>query len=248
MMLPAQFYAAAAAYGFRPRRRGEDEAAYFAALIEHVESRDYAAAHELRLGRRQAEWTASDVEGFQQRLSSSMPTTDEFGPGVHSFATIEGDRRPATEASLLALADRQLDVLMALRRKKRHTNAEGSVPILSSVLLDDGHVLHANASSSDRIAIVKALVRTHPVFGFCVVFDAFMHGIVGGAAVKRDAFVAQVGTREMRVMKRRPYRVVAGRAEFDSPPPPDVNIRETSGDDPYASIFVSVPPVTGAPS
>jgi hypothetical protein len=242
--------AAAVTYGFRTRGPFEPPGAYRDAVIAHVETRDYAAAHELRVGRPQAAWTPADVEAFRERLTSHWNmTSDEFRPGVHVFHAIEGERRPVTDASLLALADSQLDRVMALRRKKRHSHADGSVPIWSSVLLDDGRVLHTHAGSDDRIAIVKALARSRPVFGFCVVFDAFMHQVTdGGAAIKRDVFVAQVGTREMRVMKRRPYRVVAGRAEFDSPPPPDINVREEGGEDPYAAIFVSVPVPPGPPS
>lgn len=232
---------AAVTYGFRRRGPFEPPGVYRDAVIAHVETRDYAAAHELRVGRPQAAWTASDVESFHERLSHWNPTSDEFSPGLHTVDIMEGDRRPVTDASLLALAESQLDVLIALRRRKHYTGPDGSVPILSSVLLDDGRVLQAHVSSGDRIAIVKALARMHPVFGFCVVFDAWMHTITAsGAAVKRDAFVANVGTRDLRVAKRRPYRVVAGRAEFDNPPPPDINLREEGAQDPYAEIFVTV--------
>jgi len=237
--------AAAEKYEFRRRGPFEPPGAYRDAVIAHVESRDYSAAHELRVGRPQAQWTAADVAAFKERMVTGWerPTSDEFRPGLHTFTTIDGDRRPATDASLLALADKALDAVMAMRRKKRHDSPDGSVPIMSTVLFDDGRVLHALAADGqDRIAIVKAMARTAPVFGFCVVFDAWMHQITdSGAAVKRDVFVAQVGTREWRVMKRRPYRVVAGRAEFDNPPPPDIDVREHSTQDPYAAIFVTVP-------
>jgi hypothetical protein len=41
---------------------------YLQALIAHVEARNFAAAHELRVGRRQAEWTAADRAAFEDRI------------------------------------------------------------------------------------------------------------------------------------------------------------------------------------
>jgi hypothetical protein len=91
------------------------------------------------------------------------------------------------------------------------------------------------------------------VFGFFLVFDAFIHAITetpaGKRAEKGEAILAQIGTRDLRVTKRRPYRRLKGRVVFDDPPPEDIDMRGLDVvSDPYASIFVSVPPPTGQPS
>jgi hypothetical protein len=52
---------ALARYPFRRQGPLESNTDYVRALIAHVESRDFAAAHELRVGRRQADWTTEDV-------------------------------------------------------------------------------------------------------------------------------------------------------------------------------------------
>jgi len=119
------------------------------------------------------------------------------------------------------------------------------------VLLTTGEARLILPSSDDRIAVVKALARTQPVFGFAITFDAWAHQItVGLRAQKVDNLVQHVITRDLRLIKRRPYRVADGRAVFDDPPPADLDGRGEGPhlDDPYAEIFVTVPPSTGAPS
>ena len=87
-----------------------------------------------------------------------------------------------------------------------------------------------------------------------LVFDAFVHAIEvaqdgSQKASKRDAILCQVGTRELRRMMRRLYRLEDDRAIFDTPPLEDLDGGDLrNGIDPYAEIFVSVPPPTGAPS
>jgi hypothetical protein len=46
----------------------------------------------------------------------------------------------------------------------------------------------------------------------------------------------------------RPYVLEHGQAVFADPPPPDIDKAAEVCIDPYAGIFVSVPPPTGAPS
>ena len=130
---------------------------------------------------------------------------------------------------------------------------------MGTVLLTDGHVrVTAVANRADRRAVLNTLAHNHPVFGFALVFDAFLHAVVNGPSGKRtesvDVLMAQIGTRDLRVMRRRPYRRVKGRAVFETPPPEDVTwnppggagTAPTRGDlhietDPYAGLFLTVP-------
>ena len=51
-------------YPFRPALAGESPEAFREALIAFVEIRDFGLAHEIRLGRVQADWTPADVDAF----------------------------------------------------------------------------------------------------------------------------------------------------------------------------------------
>jgi hypothetical protein len=70
------------------------------------------------------------------------------------------------------------------------------------------------------------------------------------AASKVDVIVQHIMTRDLRLTKRRPYRVEGGRTVFDDPPPRDLDgrVEGPNFDDPYAEIFVTVPPAPGPPS
>lgn len=230
-------------YGFRLPTEGDDQGAYLRALIQHVAQHDYAAAHELRVGKPQAEWTPADVTSFEASMRRRQPKTefaaDETPPVIQGLA-ISGFA--VTEASLLDLARTGLETMMQRRRDHPHDN----LPIFVSVLLEHGEWLTTPATSDDRIAVIKHLARSLPVFGFFVVFDAFIHQItVNQSAGKVDAILGQLGTRDRRLLLRRPYHLVGGVAVFDDPPPADVDVRADPfrADDPYAEIFVSTPPV-----
>lgn len=238
---------AAARFKFRDRGPSESEVDYAVALLGHVEARDFAAAHELRCGRRQADWTAEDVRAFRDHLSALPgPTEDpdelaaEGGRFLVGFAEAGGPY-PVTEASLQDLADRTLAVV--LERRRAHPTRD--VPILVALLLMSGQCLLGSVGRSERVAVIRAATRALPVFGFVLVADTLIHKLdVGSAATatKTDAFVAHVGSRASRVMKVRPYRVERGRV-VELPAPPDVDLRRAPVDhDPYASVFVSVPP------
>lgn len=61
---------AAERYQFRLPLRRETAAAYRVALLDHVERRDVAAAHELRIGKPQAEWAPDDVQDYRTRRAA----------------------------------------------------------------------------------------------------------------------------------------------------------------------------------
>jgi hypothetical protein len=146
-----------------------------------------------------------------------------------------------TFESLSELADRGLNALMQTRRDA----PTATIAILAAVLLTTGKVLLTTVNRDDRLALFKLLVRTHPVFGFLLVSDSFLHGVLeNGAAVKTDAFLANFGTRERRLARVRTYRVVDGGVVFDDPIEMDPR---AEGDDVYASVF-AVPLAEGPPS
>jgi hypothetical protein len=235
-------------YDFRRRRWNESLPAYRHALIEHVEARDFAAAHELRIGRAQADWTPEDVAAFHARITSLPGARREFDPDRPFALRVMMDPGPyaTTDESLLALARRVVD----LHCDKRVAQPREELPIVAGVLMQSGEVAYTFVDRGERIAVLRALARTQPVYGFLLAFDAFVHMIDTATkrATKRDAILCQVGTREMRRTLQRIYRVEDDRAIFD-PTSPDIEGSDLrNGVDPYADIFVSVPPPTGAPS
>jgi len=240
--------AAIVTYKFRTRRPHEPEAEYLGDLVQHVEQRDFAAAHELRVGRRQADWTKADVQAFHEHLNRRgwHGPSEDLPPGVTVRPALEIGIAEVSEAGLLAYATEMLDALVDLR-KRRPT---GELWIAASVVLTDGRALATFVSRGDRVAVIKALARTQPVFGFVVACDVFIHGIDTrrGEATKQDAIIAHVGTREIRLIKVRPYALEHGQAVFVDPPPPDIDKAAEVCSDPYAGIFVTVPPPTGPPS
>jgi hypothetical protein len=238
--------AALATYPFRAPHPHEDAETYRAEAVRHLESHDWALAHEVRLGKPQAAWTADDVAAFERRIRG-FASAHEFTPGVHVFPTMESGPYPVTDAGLLSLADEQLQILVEMRLE----HPTKPIPIVASVLLTTGTVLTCLTARDERIAILKALAQDMPVFGFVMTFDAFMHAITDGArATKVDTILQHVGTRDVRLVRRRPYRVDGSRAIFDAGPPADLDARDpaVSLRDPYAAIFVSVPSMAGPPS
>jgi hypothetical protein len=236
---------AARKYEFRPRGPFEGAQQYKAALIAHVADRDLAAAEELRLGRPQAEWTPAEVTAFREHLFAIHRGPREQLPPGTPIPMIDGGQHPVSEDSLLTLAARGVAAFV----EKRQVDATQPLFIMANVLLTTGHVWIAPiVERGDRVAVIKTLAQEMPVFGFFVVFDAFLHRISAAGqptqrAEKIDTILAHVGTRDLRRLITRPYRIVRGRAIFDDPPPADLDKRgpETKFD-PYASIFVSVPP------
>ena len=235
--------AAVATYQFRNQKPGESYAVWRAKLIAHVATRDMAAAHEVRVGRKQAEWTTNDVRAFGDWCRDAPGPRETLRPGVQVYPAFDEAGHAVTEETLVDLATRGLDAVCAMR----HESPTADIAIFASVLLLTGHYLTVPVSSGDRLAILKLLARDKPVFGFVLVFDGWVHRILPDhtAATKCDAFMAQIGTREMRRMLIRPYRFVDGLAVFDAAY--EMNPRQFD-DDPYASIFVSVPAPTGQPS
>ena len=221
-------------------------------LVAHVEQRDWAEAFEIMVGKPQAEWSPEDVQAFaDRRLNPDRPRAKrEFAPGEY-FAVPGVEELSSTYErsldSVIALASKGLDWFVTER--KRAPSRE--LPIIASVLLIDGHILSAACDSDNRIAVIKHLARTMPVYGFWLVFDAFVHAMQIGPeakATKRDCLICQMGTRDARRMMRRSYEVLHGVAVFD--PPLDDMTDDTirSGEDPYAEIFVSVPTPSGKAS
>ena len=233
-------------FAFRQRGPFEGAADYLAALIAHAETRDYAAAHELRTGRRQEAWTAADVTAFRDRMMGNHhgPPRETLRPGaavpVMQIGSIEG---PLTDTAVLDIARAGLHALVAMRT----ADPASELAIFATVVLIDGRVLTASVDRGDRVAVLKTMAQQMPVFGFTLVCDVFIHSVPAagqdGPAMKREAIIAHAGTRDLRVMMSRPYQVIDGRAVFDDPPPADVDKRgrETMSD-PYAVIFASAAP------
>jgi hypothetical protein len=239
MTIDALIARALSLYPFRSRGRSESASHYRRALTAHVESRDWALAHELRTGRAQSDWTTEDVAAFHAaRTNSRQWPREDLRPGTHAIPYLELDTAPATENGLRDLARRGLDAVCDRRRD----NPRLSFPILIHLVLTDGRVRLVLSQRDDRIAILRTFARSVPLFGFVVIADTFMHRIINDAsqrpvrADKTDAFVAHIGTRDLRIMMTRPYRVDADRVTFGDVPP-DLDKRDPGVEDPYAVVF-----------
>lgn len=236
---------AARTYDFRARGPFEGVQSYRAALIAHVEPRDFALAHELRTGRRQADWTPEDVAAFRSHLfDTDHHPPREFLPPASALAIVTSGPYPVGEAVLEELARNGLEAYKTMKCEKRHETP----PIIVSALLTDGRLLVTSVSRGDRVAVLKTMARDLPLFGFFVANDVFIHSLPEegqpGPAQKCEALVMHIGTRDRRLMLVRPYRLVDGRVTFDDPPP-DLDKRgpETLSD-PYAGVFAQAPQTT----
>jgi hypothetical protein len=240
-------------YGFRRRLDRESEADWLAAFIAHVRNRDMSAAYELQLNRPQADWTPADVDAFRTDMMSGWHgPREDLAPGFQAFPMLRDPGPfPTTDDGLRALAAKGREALCQMRREA----PTKELAIMASVLLLTGDVLTTIVSRADRLAVLKMLARTQPVYGYLLAFDAFVHGITEDAAGKRatktDAILVQAGSRTARFTLVRPYRLethgVGVRVVFGEGHEIDADTLR-GGVDPYAGIFVSVPPSAGAPS
>lgn len=226
-------------YPFRRREWNEPAGAYLAAVIAHVKARDWAAAHELAVGRPQAEWTRADVEAFRREREAKYrwPSERSVQP---DFTMTLPHRYPTTEAGLRTVATRGMEGYIRLRREK---DADVNLVPIVNVLLTSGEVRICSTARDDRIAVLKWLAREEPVFGYILLADVFIHGIAAddASASRQDALLAHLGTRELRLVWTRPY-VWRGR-RLEVAPLREIDLRKEGPNavDPYAGIFVSVP-------
>src|SRR4051812_36955281 len=183
-------------YPFRPQHRDESAVDYLRAVIAHIQSHDWAMAYEIRLGRRQADWTADDVAQFKAEvLSLPRPrhTPPRGGVGLRVSDIEPGGMWPVTDLSLRTMLDELMAAALAMRKAK----PQADIPIIASVLLMTGQAGLLTVHRGDRIAVLKFLAQNGPVYGYVLVFDAFMHIVSEGAgsrAEKHDAILGHLGT------------------------------------------------------
>lgn len=238
----ARIHAAATRWEFRAPRPGEPDAAYVAALIAHVETRNWAAAHELRVGRDQADWTPEDAAAFSAHLLAKPAALHEtIRPQVLQIGEL-GQVDP-TDETLDKIAESQIEFL----RDQRLAAPHKQLPILLSVVLTTGAFRTTVLSSDDRIAVLKQIAAQWPLFGYAMTFDAYIHAFGGERATTRDCLLCHLGTRGgRRVVQRQPYRVVDGVVTFDAIAAIDFADAERF-EDPYAFVF-AMPTAPGKPS
>jgi hypothetical protein len=242
---------ALARYPFRPPAPGETLDAYLAAVTAHVASHDWAAAEEIRLGCVQAEWTAAQVQAFTDRMLA-LPRSHQTPPidGRFQVSDVEsGGMWPVTDKAMHVICDE----LLTGQLEHRVAHPAQDLPIIAGVLVLTGELILMHVGRRDRIAALRFLAQRAPIYGFVLVFDAFAHVIdhIDGKAQKLDCLIGHLGTRTVRVMKRRPYRYVDNRRRVVVDPAlADIDVRDptTTIEDPYADIFVSVPLSTARPS
>lgn len=242
---------AVATHHFRPRMKAETAAAYRVALIDHVERRDFTMAHELRTGKAHTEWTPDEIAQLKARMFATPRPRQEFAireigeplAFIPMIASAPGSN-PVTEEHLNQLAEAGLEAIM----ERRIAEPEWTIPILISVLLLDGSLLTTSGvERSDRVAVVKFIARNAPVFGFFIAADMILHTIGETSAARTEGIMMHVGTRETRIARVATYTRTAAGIVFAKPY--TLNKREGGTiEDPYAEIFVSVPPPAGPPA
>lgn len=228
--------------------RTETAAAYRVALIDHVERRDFTMAHELRTGKAHAEWTPIEIAQFRERVFQVPRVKQEFAPGaapshVRVVASPPGTD-PVNETHLLLLADAGLHAIM----DRRVEEPDWTIPILISVLLMDGSLLTTSITErGDRVAVVKYIARSMPVYGFFIAADMILHTIGESSAERTEGIMMHIGTRELRIARVATYTRTDAGIVFAEP----FDINKCEGgtiEDPYSDVFVTVPPPAGPPS
>lgn len=243
--------AALSRYPFRAKRTHETATAYREAVIRHVHSHDFAAAHELRLNKRQADWTSADAQSFREHVQGLPRSTHDLDDGVIGFPVFTmSDTVPVSDAHLLVMAGRASEFCVDFRTK----DPEKEFPIKLSVLLTTGQVLHALPDRENRIRALKLLGKQYPVYGYVLAADMFIHLMTrhpvthAEYATKSDGFVVHVGSRTLRRVFTHRYRVENGRAVFEPVHELVTDLNRDNVHDPYADVFVSVPMPEGKPS
>jgi len=249
MRVTAQEISAALTWGFRPRRPTETVEHYREQLIDHVENRNVAAAFELRLGRKRADWTQADQEAFRTYLLQMWRggPSDHFSGPVRAFQVVETMGNPVNDESLRRLARVTLD----FAHETRLNGATQELPVIASVLCTDGRFLSTYASRDERKAILKLWIDTEPVFGYVMFSDAYIHRLdldPTSHAVKdtttTDALMMHVGSRTgLRELYTWVYRlegkVATAGAIFETPEPVVMDKSKEQTQDPYADLFAS---------
>lgn len=230
-------------YPFRPPDPGEPGVAYITAAVTHVAQHDWALSFEIRLGRRQADWTPADTKLFKDYVMVLRPPAAEKQPAdVRIGKVIAGGTWPVTDDAMRAI----LDELMAEHIEARVRSPQRDIPIIVGVLLMTGDLVLMDVHRGDRVAAIKYLARNAPVYGYVIAFDAFMHILPATdddpkPPEKHDCILGHMGTRTIRLTARRPYRYVDNRRRVEVDPPMEDILPPHYVGDPYAEIFVSVP-------
>jgi hypothetical protein len=252
--LPELIAKARQAYEFREPRVDERSEDYRAALVDHVECHDLSMAHELRLGREQAAWTADDIRAFKRRLQQiDAGPRSQFQPGLQVLKVLEDKGGyDASDEELLLLGRASLQHFVT----RRCASPRVALPVMISALLSDGRILHLTVDSGDRLAALRLLAQRFPLYGFLLTFDGWIHQIVtplsdpgeAPSATKRDALFVHIGSRTLRRILIQPYdyattegmeHVILTDAELkEHDPRADY---QPGSVDPYADLFVTVP-------
>lgn len=244
-------FAAAITYGFRARRPDESVRAYHEALVTFVESRNYGAGHELRIGKPRAAWTPEDHETFRQRLTSrySGGPSDFFRSPLTTIDSRVSSGHPVSDTTLQTEAD----IFLRFMRERREGSMTRQLPIMAAVLCTDGRLVMAFVSGEQRKAVLCGWIAVLPVFGYILVFDSYIHGVdldpaTGQATDSQttDALTCHIGSRTgLRELRTWRYALVDGVVTFGDLAVTDKSTGGTGSHDPYADLFAV--PASGIP-
>lgn len=231
---------AAKKFEFREPEAEEDPMKYVLDLYRHVTKRDLAAAHEIRVGRLQLDWTPEDIEMFKTFILKMKTPSDQLKSGITSFMGFDAaEHYEANDNGLMLLAKNEMDKFVEFRKEKPHAVP----PVVIHILQTDGSIFSGFTSPEDRVAVVKYLAQVRPVIGYVVLIDTFRHTVdtENNTTTKLDVLIGHVGSRTLRRTLHRAYTIEADRVVFDNK---DLSLeidwhqsKERMEEDLYASIF-----------
>jgi hypothetical protein len=113
--------------GYRRQAPSEGRQLYIDAVIAFLETRDWAAAHEVRLGKPQAAWTPAEAVVFEV-LMSRRPAVSADRPIPNNFIVV--GHVPETLDALIQIAHTGFDELT----ERRHADPLCELPTFATVV------------------------------------------------------------------------------------------------------------------
>jgi hypothetical protein len=161
-------------WGFRKRGPFEGPQQYIDAVIAFLQTRDWAASFEVRLGKPQREWTAADVEAFHQHLKIGViyPTRHCFDDAVEFCERRARQQHPSVTTTLrlvhgiiLVPEDHPVDADLRPGEQTAHAWVEDGDVVWDAGLLADGRRVEFSVAKAEYYAHYRVQATTAYTMG-----------------------------------------------------------------------------------